>query len=71
MFTRERVVEAMGRCLDEKERQILGARFGIETGISMPLQAVCSQYGITVDELRQMEKKVLEQIKGHTPPQGR
>ncbi|MCB8818533.1 hypothetical protein [Desulfosporosinus shakirovi] len=63
MFTREEVIEAMEQCLNEKEKEILSARWGITTGISIRFEEINEVYGITIEQMRDIERRVSLHIK--------
>ena len=65
MFTREEVIEAMEQCLNEKEKEkeILSARWGITTGISIRFEEINEIYGITIEQMRDIERRVSQHIK--------
>lgn len=58
MFTREEAIEAVQQCLNEEEQEILKARWGIDTGIPVCIENLKSMFGITIEQLREIEKKV-------------
>ncbi|WP_041276038.1 hypothetical protein [Desulfosporosinus acidiphilus] len=59
MLSKEKVIEAMAKCLNEKEREILSARWGLENGITIRIEELKEIYGITIDQLRDIERKII------------
>ena len=59
MLSKDKVIEAMAKCLNEKEKEILSARWGINNGIPIRIEELKEIYGITIEQLRDIEKKVL------------
>jgi RNA polymerase primary sigma factor len=48
---------------DSRERQILKLRFGTEDGWDCTLQEIGEKYGVTRERIRQIEAKVLTQLR--------
>ncbi|WP_416337015.1 sigma factor-like helix-turn-helix DNA-binding protein [Desulfitobacterium sp.] len=65
MYTREQVVNAIENCLNKNEREIIMIRFGIEDGITTSLNEIESRFGISREQVREIEKKVLIYIGEH------
>lgn len=65
MYTREQILDAVENCLGENDRQIIISRFGIEDGITRSLSEIEMTFGITREQVREIEKKVLNYIKEH------
>jgi DNA-directed RNA polymerase sigma subunit (sigma70/sigma32) len=63
MLSKEEVIEAMEKCLNEKEREILSARLGLENGITIRIEELKEIYGITREQLRDIERKIILYIK--------
>ena len=63
MLSKEKVIEAMAKCLNEKEREILSARWGLENGITIRIEELKEIYGITIEQLRDIERKIILYIK--------
>ncbi len=51
--------------LDEREREILSMRFGLEDGVSHTLEEVGQRFGVTRERIRQIQAKALERIRKH------
>lgn len=49
---------------DNREREILKLRFGTENGWDCTLQEIGEKYGVTRERIRQIEAKVLDQLRG-------
>lgn len=49
---------------DSREREILKLRFGTENGWDCTLQEIGEKYGVTRERIRQIEAKVLDQLRG-------
>lgn len=65
LYTREQIIEAIVNCLNEQEQQIINTRFGVYDGATVPLDKIESMYGVTREEVRRIEKRVLDYIKCH------
>ncbi|MEA4901743.1 hypothetical protein [Desulfitobacterium sp.] len=63
MFTRDEVIEAMEQCLSEKEGEILSARWGVDNGIPLKVEELKESYGITIKQMRDIEKRVSQYIR--------
>ncbi|MEA3485570.1 MAG: sigma-70 family RNA polymerase sigma factor [Candidatus Aerophobetes bacterium] len=48
---------------DEREQEILKLRFGTEDGWDCTLQEIGEKYGVTRERIRQIEAKILEQLR--------
>ncbi len=51
--------------LDEREREILSMRFGLEDGVTHTLEEVGQKFGVTRERIRQIQAKALEKIRKH------
>jgi RNA polymerase primary sigma factor len=51
--------------LDERERDILAMRFGLEDGVTHTLEEVGQKFGVTRERIRQIQAKALEKIRKH------
>ena len=49
---------------DNREREILKLRFGTEDGWDCTLQEIGEKYGVTRERIRQIEAKILDQLRG-------
>ena len=65
MYTPEQIVDAVEYCLDESEKKIIKARFGIEDGITKSLIEIELRFGVSRGQVRGIEKKVLTYLKKH------
>jgi len=65
VYTREQILVAVENSLDASERQVIISRFGIEDGITRSLSEIEMRYGVTREQVREIEKKVLNYIKEH------
>ncbi len=51
--------------LDDRERNILSMRFGLEDGVTHTLEEVGQKFGVTRERIRQIQAKALEKIRKH------
>ena len=58
------LVEAMARCLTERERQILMLRYGLHDGIRRTLAEVAAAIGVTKERVRQLQNGALGKLRG-------
>lgn len=65
MYTRDQILKAVENCLDESERKVIISRFGIEDGITRSLSEIQTCFGVSREQVREIEKKVLNYIKEH------
>ena len=65
MYTREQIVDALENCLDENERKMIKARFGVEDGLTTTLDDIVLRFGAGREQVREIEKKVLTYLKVH------
>lgn len=65
MYTREQILEAVENCLNETERKTIISRFGLEDGITRSLSEIQTNLGVSREQVREIEKKVLNFIKEH------
>lgn len=66
MYTREQILNAIENCLDKNEQQVIISRVGIEDGITMSLSEIELRFGVSREQIREIEKKVLNYIKAHS-----
>jgi len=60
---REKLMKILGEePFEERDRQVLSARFGLETGQISTFDEIGKVYNISVERVRQVEKKVLRQL---------
>lgn len=62
MFLREQLARALEQ-LDEREREILKLRYGLEDGHPRTLKDVSLKFNITRERVRQIEIKAIEKLK--------
>ncbi len=62
MFLREQLNRALDQ-LDEREREILKLRYGLEDGHPRTLKEVALKFNITRERIRQIEIKAIEKLK--------
>ena len=53
----------MDAVLDERQRQVLTLRWGLEDGKPQTMAAVGRQFGVTRERIRQIEAKAIRQLK--------
>jgi RNA polymerase primary sigma factor len=61
----ETALQNIGRTfkiLDDRERQILLLRHGLEDGLPKTLEEIATMLGVTKERIRQIESKSLEKI---------
>lgn len=63
LMLRERIEEAMGRQLNERERKVLEYRYGLVDGNEMTLDEVARVFGLTKERIRQIEGKALRKLR--------
>ncbi|HNI36246.1 MAG TPA: sigma-70 family RNA polymerase sigma factor, partial [Microthrixaceae bacterium] len=56
------LVEALGE-LNERERQVVRLRFGLEDGQAKTLEEVGREFGVTRERIRQIESKTLAKLR--------
>ncbi len=61
---RERLYEILVD-LDDREKEILSMRFGLEDGVTHTLEEVGDIFGVTRERIRQIQAKALEKIRKH------
>jgi len=49
----------------QRDRDIIKMRFGLEDGVSHTLEEVGAEFGVTRERIRQIEAKTLEKLKNH------
>jgi len=65
LYTREQIMDAVENCLDESERQVIMTRFGIEDEKTTTLTEIELKLGVSREQVREIERKVLSYIKEH------
>ncbi|WP_088226788.1 sigma factor-like helix-turn-helix DNA-binding protein [Desulfosporosinus sp. FKB] len=63
MLSKDKVIEAMPKCLNEKEKEILSERWGLNNGIPKRIEELKEIYGITIEQLRNIERKIILYMK--------
>ncbi|MCB8818532.1 sigma factor-like helix-turn-helix DNA-binding protein [Desulfosporosinus shakirovi] len=66
MYTQEQIIEAIENCLDAKEQQVIVERFGLEDGITRSLSEIELRFGLPREQVRKIEKKVLDYVRSHS-----
>lgn len=59
---RELAIKALDT-LPQRDKEIMYARFGFETGTPMTLEAIAVRYGVTRERIRQIESKSIRQLR--------
>lgn len=62
-YLKKEIQELIKQVKDDREREILKLRFGTEDGWDCTLQEIGERYGVTRERIRQIEAKVLAQLK--------
>jgi RNA polymerase primary sigma factor len=62
-YLRREIEELIKQVKDDREREILKLRFGTEDGWDCTLQEIGERYGVTRERIRQIEAKVLAQLR--------
>lgn len=57
-------MKAIENCLTKNEQEIIIARFGLDDGTPWALSDIQINFGVTREEVRKIEKKVLVYLKG-------
>ena len=59
----EKIKEAIKNApLSERERKVLGYRFGLEDNITRTLEETGTMFGVTRERIRQIQAKALEKL---------
>lgn len=61
----ERIKELLQACRNDRERQLLAFRFGLEGGVPKTLQETADKFGISRERVRQIESRAVRRIVGH------
>ena len=61
-FLKEKISKIL-LCLDEREREIINLRFGIDDSQILTLDEIGKKFNLTRERIRQIEKKALKKIK--------
>lgn len=62
-YLKQEIEELIKQVKDDREREILKLRFGTEDGWDCTLQEIGERYGVTRERIRQIEAKVLSQLR--------
>ena len=62
-YLKKEINELIKEVKDDREREILKLRFGTEDGWDCTLQEIGKRYGVTRERIRQIEAKVLAQLR--------
>ncbi|MEA1964370.1 MAG: sigma-70 family RNA polymerase sigma factor [Candidatus Aerophobetes bacterium] len=62
-YLQKEIRELIKEVKDGREREILKLRFGTEDGWDCTLQEIGEKYGVTRERIRQIEAKILEQLR--------
>ena len=62
-FVREEVISALDE-LDERERKVIGYRFGIMDGVRRTLDEIGRMFNVTRERVRQIEDRALRALRG-------
>ena len=60
---RDDLEEAMVTVLDERERDVLALRFGLDDGEPMTLRDTATELGLSHERIRQVERRALEKLR--------
>lgn len=52
-------------CRNERERQLIGFRFGLEDGTPKTIQETADKFGISRERARQIESMAMRRIRAH------
>lgn len=66
LYTQEQIIDAIENCLDTKEHQVIVKRFGLEDGITRSLSEIELRFGLSREQVRKIEKKVLDYVRSHS-----
>ena len=66
LYTQEQIIDAIENCLDTKEQQVIVKRFGLEDGITRSLSEIELRFGLSREQVRKIEKKVLDYVRSHS-----
>lgn len=58
----EQMLDLFPDCLDQRERQIIEARFGLFDGVKKTLQRIGDELGVSRERVRQIEKRALRKL---------
>lgn len=61
----ERIKELLQACRNDRERQLLALRFGLEDGVPKTLQETAEKFGISRERARQIENMAVRRSVGH------
>ncbi len=61
----ERIKKMLQACRNDRERQLLAFRFGLEDGVPKTLQETADKFGISRERARQIESMAIRRSVGH------
>ena len=61
----ERIKKMLQACRNERERQLLAFRFGLEDGVPKTLQETADKFGISRERARQIESMAIRRSVAH------
>lgn len=59
------LTEALLATLDQRSRDIVSRRYGIESGVGETLESIGKEYGITRERVRQIQSQARRALRGH------
>lgn len=65
MYSKEEIEQAITECLDEWEQKIIRTRFGLDNGVTSSLEQLQEGFGVTREQVRDIEKKVLRFLRNN------
>jgi DNA-directed RNA polymerase sigma subunit (sigma70/sigma32) len=65
MHSKEEIEQAITECLDEWEQKIIRTRFGLDNGMTSSLKQLQERFGVTREQVRDIEKKVLRFLRNN------
>lgn len=69
-FERDQQMEALMKDLEERERAIVRFRYGLTDGQAHTLEQTGSEFGLTRERIRQIEKDVLKRLRAYAETEG-
>jgi len=65
VYSKEEIEQAITECLDEWEQKIIRTRFGLDNGVTSSLEQLQEGFGVTREQVRDIEKKVLRFLRNN------